>query len=111
MPLVGKIGKLLGPRGLMPNPKLGTVTFDVAEAVTKLKAGQVSFRVDKGGVVHASFGRHSFGLDKLRGNCEALVGAIIKAKPPAAKGQYIRELAVSTTMGPSIRVEPASIVI
>ena len=107
MALVGRIGKILGPRGLMPNPKVGTVTFDVAKAVGEVKAGKVDFRVDKAGVVHAPIGKLSFGPDKLNQNAHALLDAIWKAKPSTAKGNYIKSIAVSSTMGPGVRVDVA----
>jgi large subunit ribosomal protein L1 len=106
MSLVGRIGKILGPRGLMPNPKTGTVTFDVAKAVAEAKAGKVDFRVDKAGVVHAPIGKVSFGEDKLRENAQALLFAIMRAKPASAKGNYIRSVALSSTMGPGVKVDP-----
>lgn len=109
MGAVGKLGKVLGPRGLMPNPKLGTVTFDVKKAVSDLKAGKVEFRVDKAGNIHVPVGKASFGGDKLRENFMALMDAIIKAKPAASKGTYVRSLFVSTTMGPSIRLDAVEI--
>ena len=109
MGLVGKLGKVLGPRGLMPNPKLGTVTFDVKKAVGELKAGMVEYRVDKAGNIHAPLGRVSFGEVKLRENFNAIVEAIVKAKPAASKGAYIRNLAVSTTMGPSINLDSVEV--
>lgn len=105
MGLVGKLGKVLGPRGLMPNPKLGTVTFDVAKAVTEQKAGKVEFRVEKASIVHAPVGKRSFGVAKLKDNILALVDAVNKAKPPASKGTYILSLAVSATMTPGVRVD------
>ncbi|MDA8123137.1 MAG: 50S ribosomal protein L1 [Deltaproteobacteria bacterium] len=104
MGAVGKIGKILGPRGLMPNPKVGTVTFDVAKAVRDLKGGKVEFKVDKTGTLHAGIGKVSFGKDKIRENFMAFFEAIMKAKPSAAKGAYIRTLALSTTMGVGIRL-------
>ncbi len=107
MALVGRIGKILGPRGLMPNPKVGTVTFDVAKAVGEVKAGKVDFRVDKAGVVHAPIGKLSFGEEKLNQNAHALLDAIWKAKPSTAKGNYIKSIAVSSTMGPGVRVDVA----
>jgi large subunit ribosomal protein L1 len=107
MGAVGRIGKILGPRGLMPNPKLGTVTFDVAAAVKDLRAGKVEFRVDKGGIVHAPIGKVSFGVERLRENALSLLGALLKARPSAAKGNYVLGVSVSTTMGPGIRVDPA----
>jgi len=102
---VGKLGKILGPRGLMPNPKLGTVTFDVAKAVRDLKAGKVEFRVDKSGNIHVPIGKVSFGKDKLRENLLTLMEAVVKAKPSASKGVYLRSLYLSTTMGPGIRLD------
>ena len=108
MAQVGRIGKILGPRGLMPNPKVGTVTFDVAKAVGEIKAGKVDYRVDKAGVVHARIGKMSFGTEKLGDNARALLAAIIRSKPASAKGNYIKSVALSSTMGPGIRIEPAS---
>jgi large subunit ribosomal protein L1 len=105
MRVVGTLGQILGPRGLMPNPKVGTVTPDVATAVRNAKAGQVQFRVDKGGIVHSTIGRRSFGNDKLQGNLAALVDALTKAKPAASKGVYLRKVAVSSTMGVGVRVD------
>ena len=105
MGVVGKIGKLLGPRGLMPNPKVGTVTFDVARAVQESKAGKVEFRVEKAGIVHAPVGKVSFDAEKLKGNILALVEALIKAKPSAAKGNYLKKITVSSTMGPGIKLD------
>ena len=105
---VGRIGKILGPRGLMPNPKVGTVTFDVAKAVSEVKAGKVDYRVDKAGVVHARIGKLSFGEQKLLDNAHALLSAIIKAKPASAKGNYVKSVALSSTMGPGVRVDTAS---
>jgi large subunit ribosomal protein L1 len=107
MAQVGRIGKILGPRGLMPNPKVGTVTFDVAKAVAEIKAGKVDYRVDKAGVVHARVGKISFGTDKLLENTRALLGSIVRAKPASAKGNYVRSVAVSSTMGPGVRVDTA----
>jgi len=104
---VGKLGKILGPRGLMPNPKLGTVTFDVARAVTDLKAGKVEFRVDKAGNIHVPIGKVSFGKDKLRENLLCLMDAVVKAKPSASKGVYLKNLSISTTMGPGIKLDTA----
>ncbi len=106
MGLVGKLGKLLGPKGLMPNPKVGTVTMDVTKAVKDIKAGKVEYRVDKAGIIHAPIGKASFDLEKLQENFQALVEAIIKAKPAAAKGQYIKSMTVSSTMGPGIKINP-----
>lgn len=104
MAAVGKVGRILGPRGLMPNPKTGTVTFEVAQAVREVKAGKVQYRVDKAGNIHAPIGKVSFDADKLEENLKALLDALIRAKPPAAKGQYLRGIAVSSTMGPGIRI-------
>lgn len=104
---VGKIGKILGPRGLMPNPKVGTVTMDVGKIVSELKAGQVEFRVDKAGIVHVAIGKVSFGAEKLLDNARSLLASLMKAKPASAKGTYVQTLAVSSTMGPGIRIEPA----
>ena len=109
MPLVGRLGKVLGPRGLMPNPKVGTVTPDVATAVKNAKAGQVQFRVDKGGIIHGTIGRRSFDSDKLKENLAALMDALTKAKPAASKGVYLRKVAVSSTMGIGVRVDTQSI--
>lgn len=106
MGMVGKLGKLLGPKGLMPNPKVGTVTFDVERAIKEIKAGKVEYRVDKTGIVHAPVGKVSFELEKLAENFQTLVDAIIKAKPSGAKGQYIKSVTVSSTMGPGIRLNP-----
>ena len=105
---VGKLGKVLGPRGLMPNPKTGTVTFEIEKAVKEIKAGKVEFRVDKTAIVHAPVGKISFPRDKLLENLTTLVETVVKAKPAAAKGKYIRSIAVSSTMGPGIRVDPAA---
>jgi large subunit ribosomal protein L1 len=105
---VGRIGKILGPRGLMPNPKVGTVTFDVAKAVSEVKAGKVDYRVDKAGVVHARIGKLSFGEQKLLENAHALLIAILRSKPASAKGNYIRSVAISSTMGPGIRIDTSS---
>ena len=106
MALVGRIGKILGPRGLMPNPKVGTVTTDVARIVRELKSGRVEFRVDKTGIVHAPIGKVSFGSQKLMENAQALFELLVKLKPSTAKGAYVRSIAVSTTHGPGIRLEP-----
>src|SRR5271170_966461 len=108
MGAVGRIGKILGPRGLMPNPRVGTVTFDVAKAVSEVKAGKVDYRVDKAGVVHARIGKLSFGEAKLSENAHALIDAIVRAKPSSAKGNYVKSVAVTSTMGPGIRVDPAT---
>lgn len=109
MRVVGQLGQILGPRGMMPNPKVGTVTPNVAQAVKNAKAGQVQFRADKAGIIHASIGRASFDAARLQTNLNALVDALVKAKPAAAKGQYIRKAAVSSTMGVGVRVEVASL--
>ena len=106
---VGKLGRVLGPRGLMPNPKTGTVTVDVTKAVSEIKAGKVEYRVDKAGVVHAPIGKASFAVEKLIANAQALAASIIKAKPVAAKGKYVKSVAVSSTMGPGVRVDGASV--
>ena len=105
MSVVGKLGKVLGPRGLMPNPKLGTVTMDVKKAVTEQKAGKVQFRLDKAAIIHAPVGKRSFGAAKLRDNIKTLIDAINKAKPAAAKGTYLKTMAISATMTPGIRVD------
>lgn len=105
MKSVGKLGRILGPRGLMPNPKTGTVTFNVKDAVGDIKAGKVEFRVDKNGVIHAPFGKLSFGKEKLVQNARSLIDAVIRAKPPAAKGKYVKSVSVASTMGPGIRVD------
>ena len=109
MKSVGKLGRILGPRGLMPNPKTGTVTFDVARAVEEVKAGKVEYRVDKGGVIHAPVGRVSFEHAKLVENARVLAESIVKARPSAVKGKYVRSMTVATTMGPGIDVDPASV--
>jgi large subunit ribosomal protein L1 len=107
MGTVGRLGKVLGPRGLMPNPKVGTVTFDVGKAVREVKAGKVEFRVEKAGIVHVAIGKRSFGPERLIENAHALLASLLRAKPAAAKGNYVISVAVSTTMGPSVRVDPA----
>ena len=104
---LGALGKVLGPRGLMPNPKAGTVTMDVTKAVKELKAGKIEFRVDKSGIVHAAVGKKSFTTQQLADNLQAFMDAIVKARPSAAKGHYIRSVTVSSTMGPGVRVDPA----
>ena len=109
MPLVGRLGKVLGPRGMMPNPKVGTVTMDVATAVRGAKGGSVEFRVEKAGIVQAGIGKASFSADKLVQNIKAFADAVQKSKPPGAKGTYIERVAVSSTMGPGVKVEPASL--
>jgi large subunit ribosomal protein L1 len=110
MGVVGRLGRVLGPRGLMPNPKLGTVTPDVGRAVSEQKSGKVEYRVDKNGIVHCSIGKRSFDVDQLLGNAAALMDAIVKAKPSAAKGIYVQKVAISTTMGPGLRIDPGSAV-
>ena len=105
MGVVGRLGKVLGPKGLMPNPKSGTVTMDVTKAIQEIKSGKVEYRLDKNNIVHLGFGKVSFGADKLLENYETVVNAIIKAKPAAAKGQYIKSVAISTTMGPSMYID------
>ena len=109
MGVVGRLGKVLGPRGLMPNPKAGTVTPDVAKAVNDAKAGKIEYRLDKTNIIHCPIGKVSFGAEKLQENFDALLGAIVRAKPAAAKGQYIRSCVVSSTMGPGVRVNPLKI--
>jgi large subunit ribosomal protein L1 len=109
MRAVGKLGKVLGPRGLMPNPKTGTVTPDVTKAVTEIKAGKVEFRVDKAGVVHAPIGRISFAADRLIANAHALMESVVKAKPAAAKGKYLKSITMSSTMGPGISIDASHI--
>ncbi len=109
MGVVGRLGKVLGPKGLMPNPKLGTVTMNVAEAVKAAKGGQVEYRVEKAGIIHSGIGKASFAAEDLRRNFDALVDAVIKAKPSGAKGKYVRKIAVSSTMGPGIKVDVAEV--
>ncbi len=109
MGLVGRLGKVLGPRGLMPNPKAGTVTPDVAKAVTEAKAGKIEYRLDKTNIIHCPIGKVSFGAEKLEENFNALLGAIVRAKPAAAKGQYIRSCVVASTMGPGVKINPVKI--
>jgi large subunit ribosomal protein L1 len=109
MALVGRIGKILGPRGLMPNPKVGTVTFDVAKAVTELKAGKVEYRVEKAGIVHVPIGKVSFGAEKLTDNARVLLNGLIRAKPAAAKGNYLMSVSVASTMGPGVKVDPLAL--
>lgn len=106
MGLVGRLGKILGPRGLMPNPKAGTVTPDIAKAIKEAKAGKIEYRLDKTNIIHCPIGKASFGVEKLQENFDTLLGAIVKAKPAASKGQYIRSCAVASTMGPSVRLNP-----
>ena len=109
MRVVGKLGRVLGPRGLMPNPKVGTVTTDVEQAVKNAKAGQVQFRTDKGGIVHSTIGKADFEIEALKGNLRALVQELVKAKPAASKGQYLRKIAISTTMGPGLTVDNSTL--
>jgi large subunit ribosomal protein L1 len=109
MRAVGKLGKVLGPRGLMPNPKTGTVTFDIGKAVKEIKAGKVEFRVDKTGIVHAPIGKSSFPADHLVANAQALIESVIKAKPAAAKGKYLRSVTLSSTMGPGIAIDTVQV--
>ena len=106
MGVVGRLGKVLGPRGLMPSPKAGTVTPDVAKAVTEAKAGKIEYRLDKTNIIHCPIGKASFGAEKLLENFDALMGAIVKAKPATSKGQYVKSCVVATTMGPGVRINP-----
>lgn len=106
MGLVGRLGKILGPRGLMPNPKAGTVTMDIGKAVKEAKAGKIEYRLDKTNIIHCPIGKVSFGAEKLQENFDALLGAIVKAKPAASKGQYIKSCVVASTMGPGVRINP-----
>jgi large subunit ribosomal protein L1 len=109
MRAVGKLGKVLGPRGLMPNPKTGTVTVDVTKAVQEIKAGKVEFRVDKAGVVHAPIGKISFAAERLVANAHALMETIVKAKPSAAKGKYLKSVTMSSTMGPGVAIDTSHV--
>ncbi len=109
MRVVGQLGQILGPRGLMPNPKVGTVTMDVSTGVKNAKAGQVQYRTDKGGIVHSTIGRASFAPEKLEQNLKALIEALTKAKPASSKGQYLKKIAVSSTMGPGVRVDSTTL--
>lgn len=109
MGVVGRLGRVLGPKGLMPNPKSGTVTFDVAKAIADIKAGKVEYRVDKTAIVHCPIGKRSFGVEKLSDNFRSLMEAIIKAKPAAAKGQYVKSVSLSATMGPGVKVNPVKV--
>jgi large subunit ribosomal protein L1 len=109
MPLVGRLGKVLGPRGLMPNPKVGTVTMDVTSAIKGAKGGSVEFRVEKAGIIHAGVGKASFPADKLVENIKAFADAVQKAKPPGAKGHFVNRIAISSTMGPGVKIEPGSV--
>ena len=106
MGVVGKIGRILGPKGLMPNPKAGTVTMDIERAVSDIKAGKIEYRLDKSNIIHCPIGKASFGSDKLMDNYRTLVEAVIRAKPTAAKGQYLRSVVLSSTMGPGIKINP-----
>ncbi|QSQ08956.1 50S ribosomal protein L1 [Koleobacter methoxysyntrophicus] len=110
MGLVGRLGKILGPKGLMPNPKAGTVTFELEKAIKDIKAGKIEYRVDKTSIVHVPIGKKSFGTEKLLDNLKAVMEALIKAKPPAAKGQYLKSVVVSSTMGPGIKINPQNII-
>ncbi|WP_174274544.1 50S ribosomal protein L1 [Sphingomonas bacterium] len=109
MGLVGRLGKILGPKGLMPNPKLGTVTMNVGEAVKAAKGGQVEYRVEKAGIIHSGIGKASFPAEDLRANFDALVDAIVKAKPSGAKGKYLKKVAISSSMGPGVKIDPAEV--
>jgi large subunit ribosomal protein L1 len=109
MGVVGRLGRVLGPKGLMPNPKSGTVTFDVARAIAEIKAGKVEYRVDKTAIIHVPIGKKSFGAEKLADNFKVMMEAIIKAKPAAAKGQYVKSVSVSSTMGPGVKLNPAKV--
>jgi large subunit ribosomal protein L1 len=108
MAVVGRLGKVLGPRGMMPNPKVGTVTMDVGRAVEELKAGKVEYRVEKAGIVHVPIGRRSFGAEKLLDNANEVIASLVRAKPATAKGAYMRSLSISTTMGPGVSVDPST---
>lgn len=110
MGVVGRLGKILGPKGLMPNPKSGTVTMDLEKALAEIKAGKVEYRLDKANIIHVAIGKVSFGAEKLNDNFNALLDAIVKAKPAAAKGQYLRSVSVASTMGPGVKVNPAKLV-
>ena len=109
MGVVGRLGKVLGPKGLMPSPKAGTVTMDVEKAIKEIKAGKIEYRLDKTNIIHCPIGKASFGIEKLKENFDALMGAIIKAKPAAAKGQYLKSVAITTTMGPGIKINGAKL--
>ena len=109
MGVIGKLGKVLGPKGLMPSPKAGTVTPDVAKAVAEAKAGKIEYRLDKTNIIHCPIGKASFGVEKLTENFDTLVGAVIKAKPAAAKGQYIKSCVIASTMGPGIKINQAKL--
>ena len=110
MSVVGRLGKILGPRGIMPNPKLGTVTMDVAKAVGEHKAGKVEYRVDKAGIIHVAIGKRSFDAQKLVDNASAIIDVVVKAKPAASKGTYVKKISISSTMGPGIRIDPTTAV-
>lgn len=110
MGLVGRLGKVLGPKGLMPNPKAGTVATDVAKAVQDIKAGKIEYRLDKSNIIHVAIGKVSFGSEKLKENFDVLMAAIIKAKPAAAKGQYLRSVAIASTMGPGLKINPSKVI-
>jgi len=110
MGLVGRLGKVLGPKGLMPNPKAGTVTMDVAKAIDEIKAGKIEYRLDKTNIIHCAIGKVSFGQEKLEDNFKTLVEAIVKAKPSAAKGQYLKSVTVASTMGPGVKINPSKLV-
>lgn len=111
MKVVGRLGRILGPRGLMPNPKTGTVTFEVGKAVNEIKAGKVEFRVDKAGIIHAPAGKVSFSEEQLKANASALISAVLKARPAAAKGKYVKSITLSSTMGPGIRVDESTLTV
>ena len=109
MQIAGKLGRVLGPRGMMPNPKTGTVTFDLTEAIGQIKAGKIEFRAEKTGIVHAPFGKASFSAEQLEENVKALIDAVLKAKPPASKGKYVKSATISSTMGPGIRLDDSAV--
>ena len=109
MGVVGRLGKVLGPKGLMPSPKAGTVTMDVEKAINEIKAGKIEYRLDKTNIIHCPIGKASFGKDKIKDNFSALMGAIIKAKPASAKGQYLKSVAITSTMGPGIKINPSKL--
>lgn len=111
MKVAGRLGRVLGPRGLMPNPKTGTVTFDLAEAIGQIKAGKIEFRVDKAGILQAPFGKASFSAEQLHDNAQALISAVLKAKPAAAKGRFVRSATISSTMGPGVKLDDSSFVV
>jgi large subunit ribosomal protein L1 len=109
MGVIGRLGKILGPKGLMPNPKAGTVTMDVAKAVKEAKAGKIEYRLDKTNIIHCPIGKASFGVEKLEENFNTLMGAVIKARPAAAKGQYVKSCVIASTMGPGVKVNAAKL--